>query len=541
MSAVHTPTVAVAPKTAAEAFRADVLAGFLVFLIALPLSLGISMASGCPPIAGVLTAMVGGMVCSFLGSAKLTIKGPAAGLIVIVLGAVTELGAGDPTLGYKRMLAVGVVAGVLQIVLSVMRAGTLGTLMPPMVVHGMLAAIGVIIISKQAHVLVGVRPTVKEPLELLAAIPHSIATANWTISAIGLLALGIMVIFPRLPFAWIKKVPAQLVVLLVTIPLGLALQIEREHVIHIASHADTIGPSFLVQLPSHLVGALTLPDFSVITSATSIKYIVMFTLVGSIEALLTVAAIDSLDPAKQASDLNKDLRALGIGNVVSAMIGGLPMISEVVRSKANLDAGATSPRANFFHGFFLLAFVALLPMVLREIPLTALAAMLIFVGYRLASPSEFGHAFAVGKEQLAYFVVTMVVTLATDLLIGVATGLVLKMAVQVIRGVKLHALFKVHVHSETVGQDYIVHVEDAAIFTNFLSLRNQITHPPAGVKRVVVDFSRARVVDHTTQVRLRQVADEWHEAELVIRGLDDHTPVSGHEHAARVSTRPRPA
>lgn len=527
-----------ASRSSASAFRADLQAGFLVFLIALPLSLGISMASGCPPVAGVLSAIVGGMVASFLGSAKLTIKGPAAGLIVIVLGAVTELGMGDPALGYRRMLAVGVVAGVVQIALSLLRAGTLGTLMPPMVVHGMLAAIGIIIISKQSHFLLGVPVPGKEPLEQLAAIPHSISVANWTIAAIGLLSLAVLIAFPRLPFSWAKKTPAPLIVLLVTIPLGLWLRLDTQHTVHIASHDDVVGPSFLVSLPSHLLGAITRPDFSVITSVTSIKYVVMFALVGSIESLLTVAAVDSLDPAKQASDLNHDLRAVGVANVLSALVGGLPMISEVVRSKANLDAGATSPRANFFHGLFLLGFVWLLPEVLREIPLTALAAMLVLVGYRLASPSEFGHAFAVGREQLGYFVVTMLVTLATDLLMGVAAGLLLKLVVHVVRGVRMSALFTAKVHAETVGDDYVVRVEDAAIFSNFLSLRRQITHPPAGAKRVVVDFSSASVVDHTTQVRLRQVADEWHEAELVIRGLERHVAVSSHEHAARVSVRP---
>lgn len=516
------------------ALRADIVAGFLVFLIALPLSLGIAMASGAPPVAGLLTAMVGGLLSSFVGSAKLTIKGPAAGLIVIVLGAVTELGQGDPALGYRRMLAVGVVAAAVQIGLAFARAGTLGTLMPPMVVHGMLAAIGVIIISKQTHVLLGASVTAKEPLELLAAIPHSIAVSNWVVAAIGLLALAIVVAFPKLPFAWAKKVPPQLVVLMVTIPLGLAIGFGSGRHMHWGHRDFALNASLLVRLPDSLLGALVFPDFSVIFSAASLKYVAMFAIVGSIESLLTVAAVDSLDPDKHASDLNKDLLAVGIGNLVAALIGGLPMISEVVRSKANLDAGARSPRANFFHGAFLLLFVALLPMVLQRIPLTALAAMLVFVGFRLASPTEFKHALEVGREQLAFFVVTMVVTLATDLLIGVAVGLLLNLVVQLARGVSVRALFRARIETERNGDTYLVRMRDAAVFTNFLSLRRVLVERPEGVTRVVVDFSESSVLDHTTQVRLQQLADEWADCELSVTGLESHRATSDHEFAERI-------
>ena len=363
----------------------DAMSGFLVFLIALPLCLGISMASGFPPVAGVLTAIVGGVVVSFIGSAELTIKGPAAGLIVIALGAVTELGMGDPILGYRRALAVGVVAAIIQIIIALSRAGVVASVMPPAVVHGMLAAIGVIIIAKQTPVMLGVQGAHGEPLEMLLEVPHYLAEANPEVLLIGLISLATLVLLPLIP--GLKKVPAPMVALMLTIPLGLALHFSDAHTYTLANHTYELGPEYLVQLPGNLLDAITFPDFSVVFSAASIKYIIMYALVGSVESLLSVIAVDAMDPEKRVSDLNKDLLATGIGNLICAAIGGLPLISEIVRSKANIDAGASSKYSNFFHGVSLLLFVALLPSLLQQIPLAALAAMLVYTGARLASPS----------------------------------------------------------------------------------------------------------------------------------------------------------
>ena len=406
-----------------KSLKADLISGFLVFLIALPLCLGISMASGVPPISGVLTAIVGGIVVSFLGSAALTIKGPAAGLIVIALGAVTELGQGNAAGGYHRALAVGMVAGLIQILFALTRVGVVGSLMPKAVVHGMLAAIGVIIISKQAHTLMGVSPAAKEPLHLLAEIPHSLSLLNPEVLVIGFVSLSILFGMPLLPFGWTKKIPAPMVVLATAIPLGFLFDLEHQHLYKWWSHNYELGPKYLIQLPGSLLASLAYPDFSQIGSAVSIKYIVMYALVGSIESLLSVTAVDSLDPRRRTSDLNRDLLATGIGNTIASAIGGLPMISEIVRSKANIDSGAQSRWSNFFHGSFLLASLLLIPGVLHHIPMAALAAMLVFTGTRLASPKEFKHSYHIGPEQLAIFVTTMIVTLATDLLLGVGAGL----------------------------------------------------------------------------------------------------------------------
>jgi MFS superfamily sulfate permease-like transporter len=528
-----------ASNTSSNTWKDDLASGFLVFLIALPLCLGISIASGVPPVAGILTAIIGGIITKFLGSARLTIKGPAAGLIVIVLGAVTELGNGDQALGYRRMLAVGLIAGILQIILALARTGVVGELMPSSVVHGMLAAIGVIIISKQTHTLLGVSPAGKEPLHLLMEIPHSLMKVNPEVFLIGLISLIILFGLPQIKTKWARKIPGPMVVLAIAIPLGYLFDLRDEHNYSFAGHVYHLGPNFLIRLPASLLKAVAFPDFSAVTSFVSIKYIIMFTLVGSIESLLSVTAVDSLDPAKRTSDLNRDLLAAGVGNSVAALIGGLPMISEIVRSKANIDNGAKSSWSNFYHGLFLLLSVALIPGLLQQIPLAALAAMLIFTGFRLASPNEFRHAYHIGTEQLFLFVTTMLATLATDLLVGVGVGLVLKVILHIKNGAPLSSLFRSIVHERREGSTLTLEVRDSAIFTNFLGLNKRLKTVDDSVRRVVVDFQNTWVVDHTVLGKLHSLANRWQDRELVIAGLDKHEAMSSHELAARRRTRER--
>lgn len=410
----------------------DVLSGFLVFLVALPLCLGISIASGFPPAAGIVTAIVGGLLGPLLGSARLTIKGPAAGLIVIVLGSVVELGGGDPVVGYHRTLAVGVVAAVIQVAFALLRCGKLGCLVPPAVVRGMLTAIGVIILARQTHAILGVTPSSSTPLGQLLELPRSLMAVNPAIALIGLTAL--FVLFGRSSTSprgvGLSRIPSPVLVLLLVVPIGLALRVGVPHEYSLFGLDFHLGPEFLLSLPGNLLDALVFPDFSVVFSATSLKYVAMFALVGSIESVLSTKAVDELGPSRLGSDLDRDLLAVGVGNLMAASIGGLPMISEIVRSKANIDAGAKSGWSNFFHGLFLLVFVASVPGLLQHIPLAALAAMLVYTGAQLASPGQARSVCRAGRESTVLFVSTLVTTLAIDLLVGITVGVCLK---QVIR------------------------------------------------------------------------------------------------------------
>lgn len=516
----------------------DAKSGFLVFLIALPLCLGISMASGFPPVAGILTAVIGGILVSFIGGARLTIKGPAAGLIVIAIGSVQELGQGDMWLGYKRTLAVGVAAACIQILFSFVRAATIGIVMSPSVVHGMLAAIGVIIIAKQAHVMLGVVPDAKEPLQLLAEIPHSILHANPEIMLLGVLSLAILIILPRIKVSWVKLVPAPIVVLLLTVPLSLYFGFNEAHSYTAFHHQFQVGPKNLVQLPGSIMDVITFPDFSMVFTAASIKYIVMFALIGTIESTLSVLAVDAMDPRKSSSSLNADLFATGSGNLLCAMLGGLPMISEIVRSKANIDAGAQTRWSNFFHGVCLLLFVALLPGLLSMIPLAVLAAMLVFTGARLASFSQLLHAKEIGRDQLFLFSITLIMTLATDLLIGVATGLILKMILHKIRGASLRSLFSPRIDTQQEGGHLTIKVRDAATFSCILPIRRQLLNCDDSITHITIDLSDATLVDHTFLSRLESMQQELPKQKMTINGLHQLTAVAEHPHSARLRTQP---
>ncbi len=515
-----------------ENFSKDALAGFLVFLLAMPLSLGIAKASGFPMIFGLVTAVVGGVVVSFFMGSRLSIKGPAAGLIVIAAGSVT--GFGDGETGWHLALGVVVVAGLVQILFGVFKLGKLADFFPSAAIHGMLAAIGIIIMAKQLHLVLGINPSElkgKEPLELLAMLPSSIMHENAHMAEIGLACLLIMIIMSYVKHEKIKKIPAPLVVLAVSIPLGFALHIKTEG--SIANFALVKIGSISDAFKNGLINV----DFSGITSHTGtfIQYVILYSLIGSIESLLTAKAVDGMDPYKRKTDYDKDLIGVGIGNTICGILGGLPMISEVARSSANVGYGARTRWANFFHGVFLLIAILIGVQFIEMIPNVALAAMLIFVGFRLAHPKQFKHTLHIGKEQLIVFCVTILITISTDLLMGVGSGIVLEMIINIINGASVKSLFKTDIDVIQDGENYTMKVKSEILFSNLLGFKKKFLAIPQG-KYITIDVSEANMVDHTSIVTINGLMDAYKDdgGKVLVIGLDNHRQLSSDPTSTRI-------
>jgi MFS superfamily sulfate permease-like transporter len=300
-------------------------------------------------------------------------------------------------------------------------------------------------------------------------------------------------------------------------------------------HEFTVGPAFLVSVPENFMAGFYFPDFSKILSYEFWLAVVAICLVGSLESLLSAAAVDKLDAYKRDSDLNRDLTAVGVGNILSGMIGGLPMIAEIVRSSANINNGAKTGWANFFHGAFLLIFVALFPRLIHEIPLSSLAALLVFTGFRLASPREFAKTLEVGIDNFVIFVVTIIGVLATDLLIGVGIGILVKLLMHFGRGLKPGNLFSMAYEVKQADTDtYHIKVSGAAVFSNIISLKSLLVGFPQA-KTVYFDLSDAELIDHTVMEFIHHFAQEYRHAggQCEIVGLDEHHAYSDHHLASR--------
>lgn len=500
----------------------------MVFLLALPLSLAIAKASEFPAAAGVLTAIIGGLATVFFKVSPLTIKGPAAGLITICSAAVLEFGGGSQ--GWQTVSAILIVAAIFQVIFGVIKLGSLSDFFSRSAVFGMLGAIGLIIVLKHIPVLLGVEPSLyagMSPFDLLLKIPSFIQKANAQVSLIGGIGLLIMFVFPLVKAAVFKRIPAPLFVLLFSIPLAIFFNLK-----------NNVGDFALVYIGDFWSGLGFHFDFSSFTSFAFWKYVIMLLFINSLESLLTVKAVDQLDPRKIKSNPNSDLIGLGAGNFISGLLGGMPMISEVVRSSANVNYGAKSKWSNFFHGLFLLLSMVFLIPFIEMIPNAALAAMLVYAGYRLASPKEFLNTYRIGKEQLAVYLTTILVTLAEDLLLGVAAGILVELIIYWWYGSKVSKAFSANFSATHEGEKCIIHVKGAAQFSNLIGFKS-ILEEKMQSNALVIDFKEATLVDHSFMIYLTQLNKEVENigCKFDLIGLDSLKPFSQHAMATRVSKK----
>lgn len=475
----------------------DAPAGLVVFLVALPLCLGISLASGAPLLAGVVSGIVGGVLVSVLSGSAVSVSGPAAGLTVVMLSAIASLGS------WPAVLAATAVAGVIQLLLGVFRAGIIALYFPAAVIRGMLAAIGIILIMKQIPHFLGADADYFEDMQFLqfdglntfSAIGMAVRGVSPGSVLVGAVSLVLLLIWNSAPVRrqpWARLVPGALVAVLAAVAVNQLLK----NVLP----AWQVRPEHLVKLPvlsslGQLAGEMTFPDFNALRNPATYGVAFTIAVVASLETLLSVEAVDNLDPQKRHTPPNRELLAQGAGNLVSGLLGGLPLTAVIVRSSANIAAGAQTRLSAFLHGLLLLVSLLFLGAVLNLIPLAALAAVLLVVGFQLTKPALYRKQWQLGREQFLPFIITIVAVLFTDLLKGVSIGLVLGFFFILRDNAKAGS----YLRHEPAGDDEpgLLHLRlpEHVSFLNKASIVTTLEQLPPG-SRVVLDGTRSDVIDH---------------------------------------------
>ena len=463
--------------------KSDFASGLVVFLVALPLCLGIALASGAPLFSGIISGVVGGIIVGYLSQSHLSVSGPAAGLTAIVLTAITDLGS------FNVFLLAVLLAGIIQLFLGFIKAGTISNYFPNNVIEGMLAGIGVIIILKQIPHAFGYDPDFEGDesffqidgensfSELFQVLNH-IQLGSVLIAVIS---LSILIVWTKVDFLKkLKLVPAALVAVIFSILLN-------EFFIKTGS-IFTIYKEHLVSLPvpkslDEFKNIIVTPDFSAITNTKVWIVAVTIAVVASIETLLCIEASDRMDASKRYTDTNVELRAQGIGNIISSLIGGLPMTSVVVRTTANNAAGAKSKMSTIIHGVLLMVSVLSIPFILNKIPLATLAAVLLMVGYKLANPKTVKHFWNKGKYQFIPFIATFIGVVFTDLLKGVALGMIISVVFILKGNMKRAYSFK----KEEYKDGDIIHIDLAqeVSFLNKSAIKSTLSSIPANSKVII--------------------------------------------------------
>jgi len=517
----------------------NLFSGFVVSLIALPLGLGLALASEAPPISGIIAAVVGGMVVALLGGSNVTITGPGNGLVIVLLGAISTLGGGDLYAGYLITLAAIVFSGLLMLILGFLKLGRLADFFPASAIEGMLAAIGLGILAKQFHIMIGHNNEHGSIISLLLQIPEGVIALyndfhleELVAAGIGVTALLIMIFYSKIRNKYFHLIPAPMWILILSVGFSYAFQgLELPY---------PMQEQFLVNIPDKVLSNLAFPDFTKIWDSDFVIAVFAITLIASIESLLSIKAVDKLDTQNRRSNVNKDLKALGIATTISGLLGGLNVVTVIARSSVNVNNGATNRSANFFHALFLIIFVLVFQEQLRRIPLAALAAILVYTGYKLATPRNFKKIAKIGKEQIAIFLATLLTTLFTNLITGISVGILVTFVIHILLN-KSVSLFINHLAKPNIlmfkekdDGNYYISVKYFCSFLNFYKLKNKLDVIPEN-QNVILDFSMCNFVDHTVMEGLENYTETFSnkEGSIEIIGLDKHGTDSKHPFAIR--------
>ncbi len=510
--------------------KSDFSSGLVVFLIALPLCLGIALASGAPLFAGLISGIVGGIVIGSLSKSALSVSGPAAGLTAIVLSAITEIGV------FEIFLCAVIVAGLIQIILGLLKAGSISYYFPSNVIEGMLAAIGIIIILNQLEHIIGIAGIESEEEEFkiitfFNALKNQLHHNGALI--IGGVSILILLLWQQPFMKKLNFIPGALVV----VAGGILL---NEFFIQQQSSLAVTDKNMLVNIPvitsaSDFFNSFTLPNFSGFLRADVWMIGMTIAVVASIETLLCIEAIDKLDPHKRNTPTNRELLAQGTGNMLSGFIGGLPITSVIVRSSANLGAGAKSKQSAIIHGIFLLLSCITIPFILNKIPLATLAAVLIMTGYKLCKPAVFKHMWQHGKWQFIPFTITVIAVVATDLLKGVAIGMMVSIAYLLRQNIKNAYYF--HRTSYKNGDVVKIELSEEVSFLNKASILLTLDHLPEN-SMVIIDAQKSKFIDHDVLQVIREFKDikaKDKNIKVAVNGFKDVYNIENTEYVSMIS------
>jgi carbonic anhydrase len=508
-------------------WRHDLLAGLVVSLVSVPFSLGIAVASGAPPVCGLISAIIAGLVLPFLGGSYVTISGPAAGLAPALLAGMILLGHGDKAVGYPLLLVAICLTGIVQIILAKLKLARFSAIFPASVVEGMLAAIGLLIIVKQLPLIFGSPHNEFKSHEfwgMVLEIPSQVMHMHPKALFLGIFSLALIFALASIKARWIKVVPPQVIAAAVGLILGWLLGLSGERLIVIPEHPFTNGfqwPHFTEAFNNHTLW------WGIFTSVLTL------TLIDAVESLATIAAIDKIDPFRRKSDPNRTLNAMGVSNLCSSLAGGLTIIPGGVKSTTAILSGARTQWANFYNACFLIAYLVMGRNLINLMPMTVLGAIVLYTGYKLCAPKVWKHVAHIGSEQLFVFTATVLITITTDLLWGIAAGVVAKLLLELAVVSKVEQghpqgpefagfpvkrwftasceLFRDPVlKTATVGDTYHMYLGRPMVCFNSLHLSRELTLIPAEASAVCMHVTDlVTLIDHTTASMLLEFADNF--------------------------------
>ncbi|RPG69939.1 MAG: SulP family inorganic anion transporter [Flavobacteriaceae bacterium TMED120] len=524
-----------------ENWQADVIAAISVSLIALPLSLGIALAAGAPAMAGILSAIVGGVVTTLYRGGHVSVNGPAKGVIAVILFGITVMDDGSGQ-AFNYVLAAIVVSGAIQAILGVLKLGRLADIFHSSVIHGLLAAIGIIIIAKQIHVALGTKSESSSIIQNLIDAFLFLPNANPFVVVISFVGLLLLLFHSKISFRVFQFFPAPIWVIALSIPFTYLFNFFEPKTLDFIGNSYEVGPYLLLDIPNSFSDSILHPNFGKIETVEFWTTVISILIITSIESLAIAKAVDKIDPYKRKTDLNKDLTGIGLSTMVAGFVGGLPIIAVIIRSTVNIHNGAKTKWSNLYQGGFLLLLIVVLGPIMKQVPLCAFAILLVYTGFKLASPAVFKQVYNQGPEQLIFFVFTMVLTLYTNLLIGLLGGLLLVMVSHMLLAKEpIHRFFNMIYRSgssieENHDGSFELKIKGIANFLGVLKVDKLIKNIPSGVN-VNIDLSETRLVGMTYMEYLVDYLRTQKDSgrNVAIKGLDSHVSYSAHNRGLKIS------